>query len=89
MIMKFIGMDFLEHDKLLGNKIDSNEDYKAARKTLCETLSLLDKKIGTDIDDKAGYAEALSRDLAYDEGFSAGIKFIMGCISSGEGLKHE
>ena len=86
MIMKYINMDFSEHDIELGSKIESSEDYRVARKTLKKSLSLLDKKTNIDIEDKAGFVEALSNDISFDEGFKEGVRFILGCVSSGKGL---
>ena len=89
MIMRYINMDFAEHDNILGKKVDQNENYKAAVKDLHEALKSLDRKTEIHISDKACFVEAIVTDIAYDEGFKEGIKFILGCISSGEVFQHE
>jgi len=90
MIMKYINMDFSEHEAKLGNKIEADEDYKDARKTFKESLSLLDRELNIKIEDHAGYVETLAKDIAYNEGFKEGVRFILGCISTGkEVFQHE
>ena len=84
MIMKYINMDFSENDSKLDKIISGNETYKATAKAFSDSLDLLDKKVRLNIDDKVSLMEAIARDTCYDEGFSEGVKFILGCISSGK-----
>jgi hypothetical protein len=82
--MKYINMDFSELDERLRAIIDRNEDYRAAKEKLGNCLDRLDKAKRDIIDNSACLMEAIAIDTAYNEGFSEGIRFILGCIASGK-----
>ncbi len=75
MIMKYINMDFSEHDFKLGKIVDSNENYMKALNNLKVALKKLDRKTELDIDEKVVHMEALAKDICYDTGFQDGAKF--------------
>lgn len=89
MIMKYISMDYSEHDSALGEKLKQNESYVKARRDFSDYIDSLDQKIRLDIEGEVRFLEAITMDVSYDEGFKEGIRFILGCISKGEVFRYE
>ena len=90
MIMKYINMCFEEHDLSLREKLKQNEAYVRAESDFIYRVNTLDRKAQLDIESKACFAEALAVDVAFDEGFKEGVRFILGCLGNGniDGFKN-
>lgn len=83
-VRKLIDMDFEEYEEYLDKKIKKDSFYNEKVQEfqdICDKET--DKKTALKLDASCVAIETAARDIAFDEGFKLGVKFILSCIKGG------
>jgi ribosomal protein S25 len=80
-IMDIIGAEFEDFDMELNEKIKDAPGYDESQKSFNETIHTLEKATMFKIDSDVMRMEAISKDVAVNEGFKLAVKLIFSALT--------
>lgn len=87
-IVNLMCVGFNDYEEFIDNKVKESEDYKTAEEAYKERMSNIEAKEGfkfmDELDNTVIVMEHTIKDIAFNEGFKMGVKFILDFIANGK-----